>query len=257
MPSRILREGINSSSRILALSPGAEILYRRLMSVVDDYGCYHAAAQTVLAACWPTMPDKVCLQDVDRWLAECQQGDRPLLKIYLHDGAKYLQMNDFNQKVRTKSKFPQPADNLQADCQQNDGTMRNASIVMRNADATMAPTPSHTHGNASPIEVEDGWGAFVVAWQDAGLIGASGPDWQSALEHWRHRMDLVQRLASVGHLASVTAESSVAKMLPLGYLRSQAWTRTAAQPRPSPSPQRPSSTQDRMARILAKMEAEG
>ena len=38
MPSRILREGINTSPKVNALSPMAELFYRRLMTVADDYG---------------------------------------------------------------------------------------------------------------------------------------------------------------------------------------------------------------------------
>jgi hypothetical protein len=141
MPSRILREGINSSARILALSPGAEILYRRLMSVVDDYGRYHAAPQTVLAGCWPTMPDKVCLQDVSNWLTECTQGARPLLTLYTHDGATYLQVTDFNQTIRTKSKFPQPVNNLQAGCEQSVGAIRSSEFGVRDSSIVVRGEP--------------------------------------------------------------------------------------------------------------------
>ncbi len=42
MPNRILREGILTSERVNLLSWEAEVFYRRLMSVVDDYGRFHA-----------------------------------------------------------------------------------------------------------------------------------------------------------------------------------------------------------------------
>jgi hypothetical protein len=38
MPNRELREGILTSERINALTFPAEVFYRRLMSVVDDFG---------------------------------------------------------------------------------------------------------------------------------------------------------------------------------------------------------------------------
>jgi hypothetical protein len=44
-------------------------------------------------------------------------------------------------------------------------------------------------------------------------------------------MDLPQRLAATRYLPTVDAGNPVARMLPLGYLKSQAWTRTPAQPR--------------------------
>ena len=42
MPSRIIRDGILTSERINALTERAELFYRRLMSVVDDYGRFPA-----------------------------------------------------------------------------------------------------------------------------------------------------------------------------------------------------------------------
>ncbi len=118
MPTRILRDGINSSARINRLSPGAEILYRRLMSVADDYGRYYASPVAIRGACWPTHFAPPCEQDVSRLLAECTQGDKPLITTYVVDGCSYLQLNDFNQKIRSKSKFPHNPGDLSADCRQ-------------------------------------------------------------------------------------------------------------------------------------------
>jgi len=118
LPTRILRDGINSSARINRLSTGAEILYRRLMSVADDYGRYYANPATIRGACWPTHPSPPCEQTVDNLLTECTQGDKPLISIYVVDGCRYLQITDFNQKIRSKSKFPDPDGNLQTDCGQ-------------------------------------------------------------------------------------------------------------------------------------------
>lgn len=145
MPNRILRDGINSSPRINRLSMGAEILYRRLMSIVDDYGRFHAAPVTIRGACWPTCPDKVTERQVAAWLAECSTGERCLIHVYESDSAKYLQIDGFGQHVRTKSKFPQPADKmptscaqseiiLRADCEQNVGTSRSSYCVVRSAE---------------------------------------------------------------------------------------------------------------------------
>lgn len=138
MPNRILRDGINSSPRVNRLSMGAEILYRRLMSIVDDYGRFHAAPVTIRGACWPTCPDKVTEKQVSSWLSECSTGDRPLIQVYESESARYLQLEGFGQQVRTKSKFPQPASTLKsicqqseiilrADCEQNVGTSRSRS----------------------------------------------------------------------------------------------------------------------------------
>jgi hypothetical protein len=142
MPTRIVREGINSSSRINALSFGAEVLYRRLLNVADDYGRFYAAPATLIGACWPTNPNRVRVSEVKSWLTELQAGPRPLISIYIIDGCEYLHLSDFGQKPRSKSKFPEPASNLQTTCEQSanncsqvaDNPQRNAGTIrMRNS----------------------------------------------------------------------------------------------------------------------------
>ncbi len=150
MPSRIVREGINSSARICALSMGAELLYRRLMSVVDDFGRYYGAVSTVRAACWPANPDSVKERDVKKWLDECCAGDRPLVTRYRVSGIEYLVINDFQQQVRSKSKFPenetqaklqQSDSNPPAKREQNSSTSR-SRISEAKAEAEATPSPS-------------------------------------------------------------------------------------------------------------------
>jgi hypothetical protein len=123
MPTRIVREGINSSARINALSFGAEVLYRRILNIADDYGRYYGAAATLIGACWPTAPGRVRLAEVKAWLQELQAGKRPLVLIYVIDGCEYLQLSDFGQKARSKSKFPEPANKLLADCSQHESNL--------------------------------------------------------------------------------------------------------------------------------------
>src|SRR3990167_11311858 len=57
MPNRILREGILSSERINTLSVHAELFYRRLLSVVDDYGRFFAHPALLRSACYPLRVD--------------------------------------------------------------------------------------------------------------------------------------------------------------------------------------------------------
>ncbi len=146
MPSRILREGINSSSRINSLSPGAELFYRRLMSVVDDYGRYYAAPATLRGACWPTCPEKVSEKAISGWLEECSKVDSKVLLVYTVKGCQYLEVIDFNQPQRSRAKFPQPEIILQADCAQNDFSLRSSDFVVRDSNfdirsSSLSPSP--------------------------------------------------------------------------------------------------------------------
>ena len=70
MPNRILREGILSSERINTLSVHAELFYRRLLSVVDDYGRFFAHPALLRSACYPLRVDRVNERLVGAWLSE-------------------------------------------------------------------------------------------------------------------------------------------------------------------------------------------
>lgn len=112
MPNRILRAGILESDRVDALSPGAEIFYRRLMSVVDDYGRFEADARTLRSRCWPQSPESVGKQELEQWIGECatviEGEDEALIQIYRVGRKTYLQITNFNQPIRSKSKCPAP-----------------------------------------------------------------------------------------------------------------------------------------------------
>lgn len=117
MPNRILREGILTSERVAKLSWPAEVFYRRLMSVVDDFGRYYAKPELLRSAAYPLTPDKVGNSDIGKWLAEC--AGAALVRTYAVDGKHYLELLDFRQQVRAKeSKFPDPPSTCEADSAQ-------------------------------------------------------------------------------------------------------------------------------------------
>lgn len=113
VPNRILRDGIISSERVNALSIEAELFYRRLMSVVDDYGRFEAHPEILRARCYPLQLHRVTAGNVSTWLAECCQmpandGGCALVTAYSVRGKKYLQINDFGQRERAE-RFPSPS----------------------------------------------------------------------------------------------------------------------------------------------------
>ena len=108
MPSRIVREGIVSSPRVNSLSLGAEVLYRRLMSVADDYGRFFGSIMTIRVSCFPTNPERFREREIEKWLDELLRGEKPLVKTYSCSGLAYLELQDFHQQQRGKSKFPPP-----------------------------------------------------------------------------------------------------------------------------------------------------
>ncbi|MDN7700048.1 conserved phage C-terminal domain-containing protein [Burkholderia sp. AU44665] len=108
MPVRILREGILTSERVDLLSPEGEVFYRRLMSVVDDFGRYSANPKLLRAACYPLRLDTVKDADIAVWLEEIQKAG--LVALYEVSAKQYLELADFRQQIRAKeSKYPNPA----------------------------------------------------------------------------------------------------------------------------------------------------
>lgn len=105
MPNRIVREGIITSESVNSLSWAEEVFYRRLLSVVDDYGRYYGNPSLLRAACYPLQLDKVGNQDIAKWLTKCVGAG--LVKVYTVDGKEYIEVLKFGQQVRAKSsKYP-------------------------------------------------------------------------------------------------------------------------------------------------------
>lgn len=117
MPSRILREGILTSERVNSLSWEAEVFYRRLMSVVDDFGRFSAHPQILRAALYPLKLDSIRDANIERLLAANEQAS--LVRVYVVSGKRYLELLDFKQQVRAKeSKYPHPPNECAADATQ-------------------------------------------------------------------------------------------------------------------------------------------
>src|SRR5260370_11631302 len=120
MPNRVIREAILSSEKIDKLSEGAELFYRRLMSVVDDFGRFRANPKLLLSACYPLRVDSMTLPQIAGYLNECALAD--LVRVYEVDKKAYLELREFDQRLRTKrSKFPADDGKMTVVCNGSDG----------------------------------------------------------------------------------------------------------------------------------------
>lgn len=162
MPNRILRDGILTSESVASLGWPEEVFYRRLMSVVDDFGCYYANPTLLRAACYPLQLDKVSDADIGKWLACVQKA--ALVSVYpAPDGKRYLKLLNFRQQVRAaKSKFPQP---LEVDLHTHAGGVgttstciaddQHAPADVNDLHSTCVADAQHTIANAHLDVVED------------------------------------------------------------------------------------------------------
>lgn len=106
MPARILREGILESQRVNRLTDEEEVFYRRLMSIVDDYGRWEAHRALLRARLYPLKLDQKSEERVGDYLVALVR--ERLAFIYVSEGKLFLQLLTFNQQERSKSKFPPP-----------------------------------------------------------------------------------------------------------------------------------------------------
>lgn len=106
MPNRIIRESILTSEAVSSLDWAAEVFYRRLHSIVDDYGRHEAGQQLLRAKCYPLQTDSVRVADIARWMAACQKSG--LILVYGVNGKQYLEVSKFGQQQRSASKCPPP-----------------------------------------------------------------------------------------------------------------------------------------------------
>lgn len=122
MPDRIVRQNILTSDRVNSLSWAAEVFYRRLMSVTDDYGRYEARPSILRAFMYPLKLTKVTDKDVSNWLDECANAD--LILIYCVGNKEYLEIHNYGQRLRLmRSKYPSPSED--SGCQQKTADVSN------------------------------------------------------------------------------------------------------------------------------------
>lgn len=140
MPSRILREGILTSDRINSLSGDAELFYRRVMSVVDDFGRFSGNPTLLRASCYPLRLDQVKEDAILCYMQECVGAE--LIRLYTVSGKPFIELIDFKQQIRAKeSKYPAPDVGLHSTC---------------TADATQTQTSVHLGEGGDVVECEGG-----------------------------------------------------------------------------------------------------
>ena len=113
MPSRIIREGINDSKAVNGLTDQAEVFYRRLLLVVDDFGRFESDLTLLRAKLFAYKLEQWPEDRIKDALGECSHAingdDEPLVLMYAVGKKQLLQISNFGQRTRT-SKYPGPGD---------------------------------------------------------------------------------------------------------------------------------------------------
>ena len=104
MPNRLLKEGIVDSSAIDALSPQEEVFFYRLLVVSDDYGRMDARPAILKSRCFPLKESPKMIENIASYLLSLVSQE--LVVCYQVDGKPYLQILKWEQRIRSKEKYP-------------------------------------------------------------------------------------------------------------------------------------------------------
>lgn len=105
MPNRILRDWTDSE-KVNGLTTQAERFFVRLIMKVDDFGRFSGNIKLIKSMLFPLLDD-IRDADITRWMAECQKAG--LILVYLVNLKPYIQIENFNQRLRQKvEKYPGP-----------------------------------------------------------------------------------------------------------------------------------------------------
>jgi len=103
MPNRMLRDW-TCSENVDQLSPGAEVLFIRLIMKADDYGAYYGNPKLLKSNLFPLK--EIPTEHVEEWLEELQASG--LIINYKAEGKRFIEIQEFNQRLRQKNrKFPE------------------------------------------------------------------------------------------------------------------------------------------------------
>jgi hypothetical protein len=144
MPNRILREGINDSEKINALSEAAELFYRKLMSLVDDFGRFEANTRVLCGKLYALRTDRTP-GDIEFFLKECSSGEDPLITLYTVGKKRYLQINNFGQRERV-AKYPSPTEGVETLAAKCRNVRQESASRARSTPNTNTNTPSKERG---------------------------------------------------------------------------------------------------------------
>jgi len=104
MPNRLLKEGIVDSSAIDALTPEEEVFFYRLLVVSDDFGRMDARPAILKSRCFPLKESPKMIEKIEGYLRSLVRQE--LAICYQVDGKPFLQILKWEQRVRSKEKYP-------------------------------------------------------------------------------------------------------------------------------------------------------
>lgn len=211
MPNRLLKEGIVDSSAIDALSAEEEVFFYRLLVVSDDFGRMDARLPILKSKCFPLKDAPKMLEKIDGWLRSLVR--QKLISRYQIDDKPYLQILKWEQRIRSKGKYPS-SDGAQIidDCQTNDSKLQSNDGL--GLGLGLGKGKGKGMGVQSPTGFEQFWSAYDKK------IGK-----QNAIKEWKKLTisdELLQKIVTKANLVAKTVDVQFRKD-PERWLKGHHW----------------------------------
>jgi len=192
MPNRIIKESINTSPTINALSVQSERHWYRLLLLADDHGCFEATPAIVRGKCYALQLCSISVEDVQSWQNEL--GQAGILRYWEHEMRIYgvfvtfdkhntrYSVTEDGKSTRHRRKTPIPPDSK--DLCQSLPTLATTSMSLPNPN----PNPNPNHNPTKRSQHSSSADACELAELLKTLILKNKPDrklsstWQSKTE---------------------------------------------------------------------------
>jgi hypothetical protein len=170
MPQRFLRPGLTNSDRWNAVSFGAQSLFVRILTLVDDFGRYDGRLPILHGQCFALRND-VKPQHTAGFRSELHAAG--LILVYEVDGKEFLQVTKWQERARgDRSKYPNPQP------PQDSAADRSGPLAK---DASLATTSSPLHPRSSPAVEPPTADAEASPGKPVKPTAPSDADWMESL----------------------------------------------------------------------------
>jgi hypothetical protein len=190
------------------------VFYRRLMSVVDDFGRFDGRVTVLRSRLYPLQLDKVREADIPRWIAECEKAG--LVRLYTVGGKQFILFHKLGPARAKDSKYPAPA-STQAFTDVNGCAQPQADVNVR--DQPYASVPYSGSGS-----IPDSYSGSGPASGSGGVSPPAEP-FDFLKEQERQRKEFVDRWNAAGLRPIVRLTTTLQQRL-YSLLGDSAWAET-------------------------------
>lgn len=166
MPKRLTPENWIHDETFCELSAGAELFFRRLWTLADDYGNFYGSPAALASRVFPLQAGEHTARDIAEYLEECTT--RNLLQLYTLNGTPYLHILNFGQQIKSRPKFPMPplapAERQELTPDPKRPTLHNVTVVLaRSAVGLTPPQVQDCAARYLQTDIPEDWRADCLA----------------------------------------------------------------------------------------------